>query len=440
MSIAHLVIAVVGIAVLIVKLKVNPAIALLIGTLYFGLASGLGFSRVIELVTSGFGDLMAEVGLVIALGVLMGSVMSATCAIQRIVEAVLRLFGRNGSPYAFGVAIGAVMPAIYFDVVLVLVAPVARRVAERTGLRIALVAGPIAIGLMAANSIIVPGSAVVAYSGALDVPIGRMLLYGLLVGIPAIVLTTAGYVWWARRGLWNERFDESDSIVEEAVPLTEDGQRLSLIAALAPILTTIALVVLGAFSASMGPLEELVDFVAHPVVALFAGLVVALAVAARRLDADRREQVLADGLGVSGSILVVTGVAGSLGAMIAESGVADILQSLFTTTPISPLLLAWLVAAALRTAQGAATISGLTGIAIIAPLVGSLGIDPVLLALAAGAGASFGGNFSDNAFWMFRSFYGLTTRGTLKTYTLAQSMFSIVTLLIVMVVSVTGAG
>ena len=151
---------------------------------------------------------------------------------------------------------------------------------------------------------------------------------------------------------------------------------------------------------------------------------------------EAQEQVVDKALETVGTILVVTAVAGSLGVIIAETGMQDVLADLFEANASLPLLLVWFVAAIMRMAIGGQTVAGLTAIGIIAPLVADLGLSPVLVVLAAGAGGCFGGQFSDNAFWMLRSLFGLSTRGTLKTYTLAQSMLSVITLVIVLVADV----
>jgi H+/gluconate symporter-like permease len=435
----HTVIAVTGIAVLIVGARITPTISLLLGALYLGLATSVGFSGTIEAISSGFGSLMAEVGLIIGLGVLMGSLMASIGAIESIVATIQRLFRQRGIPYAFAVAIGAILPSIYFDVTLVLLSPLVRRTSARTGLGIAAVAGPLAIGLMIANSIVIPGSAVLAYAGTLNLPIGTMLAYGLPVGVVTAVLSVGLWMMLLRGGLWNAATDEHHVVAPEAdVTAAPAAHPIPLFVALSPVLLALFLILLHTVSRTAGVGNPVFAFLGSPVIALLAGTLLAIALARRKLGAERVDEVFDEALRSGGSILLVTGVAGSLGAVIAASGVADLIKSFFEATHFSPLILCWLVAAFLRTAQGAATVSGITAIGIIAPLIQGLEISPVLVALAAGAGASFGGNLSDNAFWMFRSLLGLTTRGTLKAYTLAQSLMSIVTLLLVLGLSLVG--
>lgn len=135
-------------------------------------------------------------------------------------------------------------------------------------------------------------------------------------------------------------------------------------------------------------------------------------------------------------ILLFTGVAGSLGAVIAETGIQDVIEGAFSATSLSPLLLVWLVGALLRIAQGSATVAALAGVGIVAPIVTDLGASPVLVALASGSGAAFGAHVSDNSFWLYRSLLGLSTQGTFKSYTLGQSTMSVVSLVLILALSV----
>lgn len=437
----HLAVAVVAIAVLIIGAKLTPAIALLLGTIYLGLATSLGPVATMEAVADGFGGLMAEVGLIIGLGVLMGSLMTASGAIESIVSMILRVFGRRGSPYAYGLSISTVLPSIYFDVLLVLMAPLARRTAARTGQSIAALGGPISIGLMGANSLVVPGSAALAYAGALSVPIGTMFGFGIGVAIVAVTATIALWLLLLRAGFWNAERDEQLATAGETAPSTAEQERTTpepppLLIALAPVLVALGLILIGTVGVADDGSAPVREFLGNPIVALLAGTLVALLIARLRTTRDVTESSIEDALRTSGTILVVTGVAGSLGAVIEASEVGTAVRTMFAAGIPSPLVLTWLIAAAMRTAQGAATVSGITAIGIIAPFAAGSGLDPVLIALAAGAGACFGGNLSDNAFWMFRSFLGLTTRGTLKAYTMTQSMLSVLTLLVTLGLSV----
>lgn len=430
----------VAIALLIVRARINPAVALLLGTIVLGLASGMSFSDVVDGVNQGFGSLMAEVGLLISLGIIMGTLMSAYGAVQRIVTGILKLFGARGAPYAFSLTLSTITPSIYFDVLLVLVAPIARTVAKQTGRPAASLAGPVAMGLAAGNALVIPGSAMLAYVGMLQLSAGEMLLPGFLVAIPAVILTTFVYLLTIEKfGWWKAALDEELAAEpEQSVPANPSTpERLpSMLTALAPVLVVLVLIVASLVLPLLGVENGLIAFLGSPVIALFAGMLTALIITVVRKGLAAQEEQINGALETVGTILVVTAVAGSLGSIIAGTGMKDVLADLLDANPALPLVTVWVIAALLRMAIGGQTVSGITAIGIIAPLIPDLGLSPVLVILAAGAGGCFGGQFSDNAFWMLRSLFGLTTRGTLKTYTAAQSMLSVVVLAFVLVADI----
>ncbi|GAA0923785.1 gluconate permease [Pseudonocardia zijingensis] len=449
----------VGIALLIVRCRINPLIALLLGAIVLGLATGVSPADVVDGLNEGFGALMAEVGLLITLGVIMGMLMASYGAVERIVESILSLFGRRGSPYAFGVTLSSVTPSIYYDVLLVVVAPIARRVALLAGRPVASLAGPVALGLAAGNALVIPGSAMLAYLGQLSLDPGALLLPGFALAIPSAVLTVWLYVLVVERfGWWVPERDEEPAAAAgdtasavtaaparavraegaTAATTTEVRRReqLSLFTAIAPLLVVLVLVVAGIVLPNLGVTSPVLGMLGAPVIALLAGVLAALGIAVRRTGLDGQARIVEEALETVGTILAVTAVAGSLGVVIAATGIEDVLSGLFDANRAIPLLVIWLVAAIMRAAIGGQTVAGLTAIGIIGPVVTDLGLSPALVILAAGAGGCFGGQFSDNAFWMFRSLFGLSTRGTLKTYTLAQSMLSVVVLLLVVAADV----
>ncbi|MDR7304140.1 GntP family permease [Haloactinomyces albus] len=435
----HTAIAVVGIVLLIVVARINPVIVLVLGSLYLGLATGLGFEDTTAAVAQGFGDLMAEVGLIIGFGVLLGSLLSTTGTLQRIVELFLRVCRPGKSPYVLGLSSGIVFPAIYFDVALVMLAPIAKSVAVRTGVGIAAVGGALAIGLEVGLLMVLPGAAALASAGTLEVSLGTMLLFGIPVGIVSIVVGVFLHSALMRR-TWKPAKDENTlnggvdgmTVAEAETP----RRRLSLPVTLLPILVPLALIVLGTFAETTGTSSAVLGFLSDPVVALLIGLLIAVVVTVYMLSRDAVEKALSKGAATSGTILLFTGVAGSLGEVISRTGIGDIISGLFQASSFSPLLLAWVVAALLRLAQGSGSVAAITASTLLAPVMGGLDAAAVLVLLAAAAGASFGGHVSDNTFWMFRTLLGLSTRGTFQVYTLAQSIMSVVALGLVLGLSV----
>ncbi|SHN75783.1 H+/gluconate symporter [Geodermatophilus obscurus] len=472
---------------LIVFVKINPVISLVIGALYLGIAAGLGYEGTTTAVVTGFGNLMAEVGLIIGFGVMLGTLLSAMGTLHRVVDGMLRLVGAKRSPYVIGLTSGIVFPAIYFDVALVILGPMARSIALRTGLSIAPLAGSLAIGLEVALLMVPPGAAALAIAAALGIPLGTMLLWGIPFGIVVIVVSILLHSL-LMRFTWNDAKDddpltdpehtgeiagyglppgaepsgEQAAIAHDqqapqvdrggaATAVTEDPQRgttpagaggegsgrqLPLLVALLPLLIPVLLIVADTSSSAAGAEIGLLGFLGNPVVALLIGLLVGTALAVPSLGRTGVEEVIVRAAGTSGVILLFTGVAGSLGQVIAETNIGDLVAGLFSANAAYPLVLAWLVAALLRLAQGSGSVAAITAALLLAPVVGSLGLNPVLIWLAAASGAALGGHVTDNTFWIFKTLLGLSVRGTFQVYTVAQGLLSFVGLGAVLVLGI----
>ncbi|KFU75318.1 H+/gluconate symporter [Amycolatopsis lurida] len=433
---AHTGITIVGIVVLITWLKTPPIFGLLIGAIYLGLATGLGIGGTTEALATGFGDVMAEIGLLITFGVVIGSLLTATNTLHRVLERLLAVFGQKRVPMVFAVSLSTVFTSIYSDVVLVLTAPLARRLGGRLGPRgVALMGGALTAGIEVGLVFVVPGVAALAVAGLLRVPLGEMFLFGLAVGLPTAVLTTLVFTVLLRRTLrWNPVTDElGTETVGATAATTTPVRRLPLSLSVSPVLVTLSLIALGAlagaFRLPLGP----VSLVSEPVIAMAIGAGLAHLLARRVLPAPEVNAAVGKALAMAGPILVLSGLSGSVAEVIGKSGLRDMLANSFGTGFLPPLVLVWLIAAVLHIAMGSISISAITAAGILAPIAGSLGVPVVLVALAACSGALFLPHVSSNFFWMFQSLLGLSTRGTFKTHTVAMSLASVISLPIVLV-------
>lgn len=467
LTIVHTAVAILGVVVLITRFRLNPAVALVMGSLYLGLAIGLGPEGTITTITDGFGSIMAEVGLLITFGVLLGSMLSEMNAIQRLVSHLLRLFGPRGLPYALGLTIGTVLQSIFLDVLLVISAPLARRMAPHIGRHgVPRIATAMAISLECGIVLMVPGVAALALAGVLGVPLGTMLLFGFLVVVPTIAISILLMTWLFRLGFWKEELDESprtdepepeaDSVPFDtaAVPV---GERLStvggvprgtavlesprvrteprLILLFAPLLLCLALIATGAVLQIAEIEIPAMQLVTSPVFALLLAVLGTSVIGRLTVGGARVEKSVVAGFRESGQILILTGVGGSLAATVAATGLGDILGGSFGAQAVAPLLIVWAIAAVLHVAVGSVTISAITAAGILAPIAPVIGLDPLLIALAAGAGSLFAVHVTSNTFWLLQSLLGQTTRGTLKTCTIGVSVASVVALGMTLILS-----
>ncbi|MGD6748949.1 GntP family permease [Streptomyces sp. BH105] len=456
MTALHTAIAILVVVLLILVPKVEPVIALVIGSLYLGIATGLGFEGTIKTIVDGFGDIMAEVGLLIGFGVLLGSLLNSMGALQKLVEKLMRVLGPGKLPYALAGALSAVFPSIYVDVQLVLAAPLAKSAAPRMGRHgLPMMGGALSAGILVGYVFVVPGLGTLAVAGLLHVPLSTMLVYGFVLGPLAALLTTFLYGRLLRVGLWNADTDEIPADTEPAGPTestestetpASEGERAGarrplppLYLSLLPIVVPLLLIATGAIADAAGVRSDLLAFLGNPAFALFAGLVGAYALAKRVLSNERVEQAVTEGFHSTGQILLVTGVGGSLGAVIGKTGLDKVLSGIFSAdagmSTVVTILLVWLVAALLHLAIGSIGVAAIAAAGIIAPIMGDLAVPPAVLALAIGSGSLFALQVNSNFFWMFQPLLGVTTRGALKALTFVTAMASVVSLVLVIAVS-----
>ncbi|MDI5979161.1 GntP family permease [Amycolatopsis magusensis] len=438
----HTAIAIVVVVLLILVTRVDPVIALVVGSLYLGLTGGLGFDGTIKAIAGGFGDIMAEVGLLIGFGVLLGSLLHSMGALRKLVELLIRGLGPRKIPHVLGVVLSTIFPSIYVDVQLVLAAPLARAAAPRMGRNgLAMMGGALTAGILVGYVFVVPGLGTVAIAGLLHLPLGTMLVYGFVLGPITVVLTMLVYGWLLKRGFWNAAKDEVADVIPLEAEETEEPvrTRLPLAVSLLPIVVPLLLIATGAITEAAGVGSSVLAFLGDPVFALFVGLLGAYLPARRTLGRERVAESMTKGFNSTGQILLITGVGGSLGAVIGKTGLEDVLGGFFSAEAGVPvvvtILLAWLVAAVLHLAIGSISVAAITAAGILAPIMGGLDVPPAVLGLAIGSGALFALHVNSNFFWMFQTMLGVTTRGALKALTFVTALASVVSLVLVSALS-----
>ena len=445
----HTAIAIVLVVGLIIRFRVDPVISLVLGSLYLGLASGVGFAGTVEAITLGFGEIMAEVGLLIGFGVVIGALLHAGGAFRRLVQVLVDGVGANRLPYAMTTLLSTVMPSIYVDVQVVLASPVARSASPVIGKHgLPWMASALGTGIFAGYVFVIPGLAAISIAGLLDIPLGRWLLFGIVIGPVTAILTTLLMRLLLRTGYWKPETDEEvdeamleeEALEEAAAQEAEEGRRqLPLLVLFLPILVPLVLIAFAAFADLGGFSTAFIAFLGNATVALFIGLVGAYLLSRFTSGEERTRDAFERGFHTTGEILLITGVGGSLGAVIKETGLDSVLADLFSADAGAPVvlsvLLAWFVAAVLHLAIGSVSVAAITAGGIIAPILGSIDVAPIAIGLAIASGALFALQVNSNFFWMFKALLGLSTKGSLKTLTMVTSISSVISLPMVLVVA-----
>ncbi|MEW1980465.1 SLC13 family permease [Citricoccus sp. NPDC079358] len=468
----HTLIAILVIVVLIIRLKVDPVISLVLGSLYLGIATGVGLAGTIEAITTGFGEIMVEVGLLIGFGVLIGSQLHASGAFTRLVTVLVRTVGADRLPYSMAALLSVVMPSIYVDVQVVLAAPVARSAAPKIGKHgLPLLAAALGTGIFSGYVFVVPGLAALSITGLMDIPLGDWLLYGLVLGPVTALLTTLVMRLILRTNYWKPASDEGATPVAELEEArlqeahadsvghagttggggstggdgttgsasTAPARELPLVVLFLPIIVPLVLIAFGAFAGLFEFTNPVIEFFGDANIALFIGLLGAYLISRITNGNGRTQDALQSGFHTTGEILLITGVGGSLGAVIGASGLDQVLAGLFTANESMPtiliIVLAWFVAALLHLAIGSVSVAAIAAAGIIAPVLGAVDVSPIAMGLAIASGAMFALQVNSNFFWMFNSLLGLTTKGSLKTLTMSTSISSVISLPIVVILA-----
>lgn len=468
---------IVGVVVSIVRFRQNPVISLAVGAAAVGLLTGLGPVDTVATMTRGFGEVMMEAGLLIGWGVLIGAMLNEMGAVVRLVEGLLRVFGRRGIPYALGLSFATYLQTIFVDALIVIAAPLARRIAPRLGRAgTGIVAVTFAVGLEMGIVMMVPGFAAVALAGLLGVPLGVMMLGGFAVVAPTVVVTILLMSLAFRLGFWDPARDEQLVLRDETAglatvaagavaaggaesaggsetgapqtgtprhdvadparasgggvtgPVDDAPRERPLLLLFAPMLLALALIAAQAVLTVAGAEVPVLQFLGNPVIALLLAVIATGVVGRSVVGAARIERAVAKGFQDGGQIFLLTGVGGALAAVIAEGDLGEVLKGYFSASASAPLLLVWVMAAVLHIAVGSVTLSAITAAGVVAPVAATIGLDPLLIALAAGSGALFCIHVTSNTFWLLQSFLGQSVRGALKSVTVGVSLASVLAL------------
>lgn len=449
-----LTVAVLGIVlllVLIIKVRLQPFVALLGVSIAVGLAAGLSVtelfgtvqkSAAVSMIESGMGGILGHVAIIIGLGTMLGAILEVSGGAEVLSTRLLNLFGEKRAPLAMGVTGVVFGIPVFFDVGIFVLAPIVYAAAKRSGKSIVLYAMPLLAGLSMTHAFLPPHPGPVAAAGLFDVDLGWVILMGVVVGVPA-VLAAWVYAAWIGKRLYVDVPQDMVEAAAEAKRAVADEQRASgvtppekpvaLGTVLAIIGTPLLLILLATFSSiALDPstLRSVVEFFGHPFVALTIALVLAYYLLGIRRGWSRRslETVSTASLKPVGNILLVVGAGGVFGAVLKGSGIADALADTFNDVGLPVILLAWLISVVLRVAQGSATVAIVTTAGIVVPLVEGQSMSQAHLALiimAISAGSIFASHVNDGGFWMVAKYFGISERDTLKSWTVLETVLSV---------------
>jgi GntP family gluconate:H+ symporter len=436
--------AVAGIVILVSILKVHPFVALILGSLGLGLCAGLSPDKAIAVFQKGAGETLGGVGLVVALGAMLGKLLTDSGGAESLVSAMLQRTGVRYLPWAMAGAAMLLGIPMFFEVGLVLLMPMILVTARRAGGSPLRVGVPALAGLSVLHGLLAPHPGPLLAIAALQADLATTLLAGLVVALPTVVVAGPLFGSWIGRHV-NPPLPALTPLAP--VLSAEPGQprsapRVSVV--LATLLLPVALMLARAVGALVahGKAAAVLAFAGHPTVAMLAGVLVAMLTlgSSRSAWPSAGPRGLSARLGESfapvAPILVILGAGGGFKQTLVESGVGDAISRAAQTSHVSPLLLAWLIAVAIRVATGSATLATITASGILAPLVATMpGVSRPLLVLAIGSGSLFFSHVNDAGFWLVKEYFGMTIGETLKSWSVMETLISVVAMACVLALS-----
>ncbi|MEU5000833.1 gluconate:H+ symporter [Streptomyces sp. NPDC021622] len=446
---------------LIIKVRLQPFVALLAVSIAVGLSAGLSVTELfgtvqksdaVSVIESGMGGILGHVAIIIGLGTMLGAILEVSGGAEVLASRLLGMFGEKRAPLAMGLTGLIFGVPVFFDVGIFVLAPIVYAAAKRSGKSILLYCLPLLAGLSMTHAFLPPHPGPVAAAGLLHVDLGWVILMGIVCGIPAVLAAWVFSAWVGKRIFvpvpqdMVEAADEAKAAVvaeQRAAGVEPREKPVPLATVFAIIGTPLLLILLATFSSiafAPSTFRSVIEFFGSPFVALTIALLMAYYLLGIRRGWSRKslETVSTSSLKPVGNILLVVGAGGIFGAVLKASGVAAALSDTFQDVGLPIIVLAYLLSLVLRVAQGSATVAIVTTAGIVAPLLAEGDHSQAFVALvimAISAGSIFASHVNDGGFWMVAKYFGISERDTLKTWTVLESVLSLAGFAVAAVVS-----
>ncbi|WP_433825040.1 GntP family permease [Actinoplanes sp. CA-015351] len=454
--------AVLGIAVVVLLIawaKWHPFLALITGSGVLGLVAGAAPGDTIDSFTTGLGNTVGSVGVLIALGSMIGAMLAESGGADGIVNRIVNGVSGAALPWAMAGVAALIGLPLFFEVGVVLLVPIVLLVARRTDVGLLRLGIPALAGLSVLHGLVPPHPGPLVAISSLNADLGLTLMFGLVCAIPTVIiagpvfgnfiakrvplavpalLETAGDRSGSGPAGGQDFVDRSDlanpgspgELVDEQV---RGRRNPGFWAAVLTILLPVALMMARGIAEVVLPEGDSVrtafEVIGEPIVALLAGVFVAMWALGYRAGFDRKETsaVLGGALPPIAGILLIVAAGGGFKQVLVDAGVGNVIADAAQDANINALLLGWLVAVGIRVATGSATVATITAAGIVAPLATTLDSPTVaLLALAIGSGSLFFSHVNDAGFWLVKEYFGMTVGQTIKTWSVMETIISVV--------------
>jgi GntP family gluconate:H+ symporter len=430
--------AVVALIVLIAFVKLNPFITLIVVSCGLALTAGMPMAAIVKSFETGVGNTLGHIALVVGLGTMLGKMMAESGGASRIAQTLIGLFGEKRVHWAMMTIAFIVGLPVFFEVGFVLLIPIVFTVARRTGASIVQVGIPMVAGLSVVHGLVPPHPAAIMAVGEYHADVGKTVMFALLVGLPTAALAGPIFASLISKYVKVEESSIGHQFMAEPKELPGFGVTLGTVLLPVALMLVGSWAAAGVFADKNSTFAQALAFLGSPVIALLLAALLSFVTlgTARGFDRETILKFTNDCLGPTASITLVVGAGGGFNRILVDSGVAQAMVNVARTAELSPLLLAWSIAALIRIATGSATVAMATAAGIVAPIATSMAASgagsasPELLVLATGAGALILSHVNDGGFWLVKEYFGLTVPQTFQTWTVCETIISVVALVL----------
>lgn len=428
MPIVFVVLGILLLFLLIAKFKLNAFLSFIIVSLFVGISQNMDLEGLVKSIQAGIGNTLGFLVLILGLGAMLGKLVADSGAAQQITTKLVEAFGVKYVQWAVVLTGFIVGIPMFYSVGFVILIPLVFTIAMSTGLPLLYVGLPMLTSLSVTHGYLPPHPAPSAIAAMFNANIGKTMIYGIIIAIPAIVIAGPLFARTIKKieAKPLKEFYNPVIIKDEYLP----SVAVSIMTALLPIILIGLSIAVDQFMQE-STIKTILVFLGNPVIAMLISVLVAI----YTLGLARGKKMIAvmDSLSSSVSsitmILLIIAGAGALKEVLVDSGVSNYIADLLKGSSVSPLVLAWLIATAIRVCVGSATVAGLTAAGIVLPLASGTGVNTELMVLAIGSGSLMLSHVNDTGFWLFKEYFNLTVKETLSTWTVMETLVGVIGLL-----------
>jgi len=428
---------------LVLKLKINAFIALLITSMFVGIATGMPLQGILESIQKGMGGTLGFVATVVGLGAIFGQMLESSGGAESMARYLVKKFGEKRAPFAMALTGFFVGIPVFLDVGFIILVPIVYALSRDTKKSVLYYGIPLLAGLAVTHSFIPPTPGPVAVAEIINAELGYVILWGFILGLPIAILAGPVFGRYISKKIIvfpPENIDEIHPETRQNLP--SFGLIISIIAIplFLILLATVTDVLVKKQILPSGLFPEILGFIGHPFTALTIATLISIYFLGIKKGFSKKEilDLSTKALGPAGIIILITGAGGVLKQILVDSGIGKMMAESIADSSLPPVLLAWILAAIVRVTQGSATVAMITAAGIMAPVLEVFNLSAnhtALIVIAIASGATLLSHVNDSGFWLVGKYFGMTEKQTLQSWTVMETIISVLGLILTLTVS-----